>query len=172
MSDPAAPPPPPDPSSPPNPFPAPLGPELDRIVARYPKRAAAMLPVLTRLQAARGFLSEETVEQVAGYLDVTPAHVHGVVSFYSMYDRGPVGRHKLYVCRTLSCRLRGAEEVIRSLESELGVARGGTSADGRVTLVPFECLGLCDMAPCAVAGERRWGNLDAAGVRRMLEDLK
>ena len=158
--------------APANPFPAPLGPELDRIVARYPKRAAAMLPVLTRLQAARGFLSEGTVEEVAAYLGVPPAHVHGVVSFYSMYDRAPVGRHKLYVCRTLSCRLRGAEEVIRSLETELGVAGGGTTAEGRVTLGPFECLGLCEMAPCAISGERRWGNLDAAGVKRMLEELR
>ncbi len=159
-------------AAPRNPFPAPLGAELDRVVARYPQRAAAMLPVLSRLQAERGFLSESTVEEVAGYLGVPAAHVHGVVSFYSMYDREKVGRHKLYVCRTLSCRLRGAEEVMGALEEALGVERGGTSADGRVTLVPFECLGLCEMAPCAIAGERRWGNLDPAKARGMLGDLR
>jgi NADH-quinone oxidoreductase E subunit len=154
------------------PFPQPLAAELDRIVARYPQRAAAMLPVLTRLQAERGFLSEQTVAEVAAYLQVPEAHVHGVVSFYSMYDREKVGKHKLYVCRTLSCRLRGAEEVIRGLEKELGVERGGTTADGRVTLVPFECLGLCEMAPCAIAGEKRWGPIDPANLRGLLEELR
>ena len=153
------------------PFPGSLGADLDRIVARYPKRAAAMLPVLTRIQRERGRLSDETIGEVAAYLEVPEAHVHGVVSFYSMYDRKPVGRHKLYVCRTLSCRLRGAEEVIRALEEKLGVARGGTTADGRCTLVPFECLGLCEMAPAALCGEKRFGNLDPASAARMLEEL-
>ena len=97
--------------------------------------------------------------------------MHGVVSFYSMYDRQPVGKHKLYVCRTLSCRLRGAEEVIASLEERLGVKRGGTTADGKFTLVPFECLGLCEQAPALLCGERRWGNLDPASARKVVEDL-
>jgi NADH-quinone oxidoreductase subunit E len=131
-----------------------------------------MLPVLTRLQAERGCLSDETVEQAAAYLQVPPSQVHGVVGFYSMYDRKPIGRHKLYVCKTLSCRLRGAEEVIRAFESKLGVHRGETSADGRVTLVPFECLGLCDIAPCALVGEKRFGNITPDSVGKVLEELK
>ena len=159
-------------AAPSNPFPGPLAAELDRIVARYPQRAAAMLPVLSRLQEERGFLSDATVEEAAAYLGVTAAHVHGVVSFYSMYDRRKVGRHKLYVCKTLSCRLRGADEVIGALERELGVRRGGTTPDGRVTLVPFECLGLCEMAPCAIAGEKRFGNLAPSNVRGILEELR
>lgn len=157
--------------SPAAPLPAPLAAELDLIVARYPQRAAAMLPVLTRLQQERGYLSEETVEQVAAYLGVTPAHVHGVVSFYSMYDRSPVGRHKLYVCRTLSCRLRGAEEVLRAMEAKLGVKRGETTGDGKFTLVPFECLGLCEQAPAVLCGERRWGNLTPETAAKVLEEL-
>jgi len=153
------------------PFPAALAAEFEAIVARYPKRAAAMLPVLTRLQAERGFLSEESVEQVAAFLEVSPAHVHGVVSFYSMYDRSPVGRHKLYVCRTLSCRLRGAEEVIRAMEEKLGVKRGGTTGDGKFTIVPFECLGLCEQAPAVLCGEKRWGNLTPETAKKLLEEL-
>jgi NADH-quinone oxidoreductase subunit E len=156
---------------PPNPVPAPRGPALDALVARYPRRAAAMLPVLSRLQAERGHLSDATAAEVAGYLGVPEAHVQGVISFYSMYDRQPIGRHKLYVCRTLSCRLRGAEEVIASLENSLGVARGGTSADGKVTLVPFECLGLCEQAPAALCGERRWGNLTPETAARIPGEL-
>ena len=152
-------------------FDGPLGAELDAIVARYPQRAAALLPVLTRLQAQNGWLDDPTLARVAAYLEVSEAHVHGVVSFYSMYDRQPVGKHKLYVCRTLSCRLRGAEEVIASLEERLGVKRGGTTADGKFTLVPFECLGLCEQAPALLCGERRWGNLDPASARKVVEDL-
>ena len=158
-------------SAPANPFPAPLGPDLDRILERYPHRAAAMLPVLTRLQAERGCLDDATCAQVASYLGVPEAHVHGVVSFYSMYDRRPVGRHKLYVCKTLSCRLRGAEEVIGALEERLGVKRGGTTPDGKFTLVPFECLGLCEQAPAILCGGRRWGNLDPASARKVVEEL-
>jgi len=154
------------------PFPSPLAEELDRIVARYPHRAAAMLPVLTRLQAERGCLSDETIEQTAAYLQVPPSQVHGVVGFYSMYDRAPIGRHKLYVCKTLSCRLRGAEDVIKSFETRLGVHRGETSADGKVTLVPFECLGLCDIAPCAIVGEKRFGNLTPETTAKVLEELQ
>jgi len=152
-------------------FTAPLGEELDRIVARYPERRAAMLPVLTRLQAERGFLSDETAEEVARYLEVSPATVHGVISFYSMYDREPVGRHKLYVCRTLSCRLRGAPEVIASLEQATGVPAGTTTPDGKFTVVPFECLGLCDLAPCLLVGDRRFGNLTPESAARVLEEL-
>ena len=152
-------------------FDGPLGAELDAIVARYPQRAAALLPVLTRLQAQNGWLDDPTLARVAAYLEVSEAHVHGVVSFYSMYDRQPVGKHKLYVCRTLSCRLRGAEEVIASLEERLGVKRGGTTADGKFTLVPFECLGLCEQAPALLCGERRWGNLDPASARKVVEEL-
>lgn len=155
-----------------NPFPKPLADELDGIVARYPQRAAAMLPVLSRLQAERGFLSDETVEQVAAYLGVSAAHVHGVVSFYSMYDRKPVGRNKVYVCRTLSCRLRGAEDVIRALEEGLGVKRGEVSADGRASIVPFECLGLCELAPAALCGEKRWGNLTPESAKTLLKELR
>ena len=153
------------------PFPAALAAELEAITTRYPKRAAAMLPVLSRLQAERGHLSDETVEQVAAFLEVPPAHVHGVVSFYSMYDRTPIGRHKVYVCRTLSCRLRGAEEVIGAMETALGVERGGTTKDGKYTIVPFECLGLCEQAPAALCGGKRWGNLTPETVKRVFEDL-
>ena len=159
------------PGTPANPFPEPLAGELDRLLARYPTRAAAMLPVLARLQAERGRLDDATLAEAASYLGVPEAHVHGVVSFYSMFYRGPVGRNRIYVCRTLSCRLRGAEEVTRALEEKLGVERGGTTPDGRFTIVPFECLGLCDMAPAALCGERRFGNLDPSRVAAMLEEL-
>lgn len=155
----------------PPPFPPPLAEELDRIVARYPRRDAAMLPVLSRLQAARGWISDETAAQVADYLGVAPAHVHGVVSFYSMYDRHPIGRHKAYVCKTLSCRLRGADAVLRALRERFDPKPGEDPAKGKVTVVPFECLGLCDMAPCMLVGESRHGNLDPASALRVLEDL-
>ena len=109
------------------------------------------------------------LRQAAAYLGVPPAHVHGVVSFYSMYDRQPIGRHKLYVCKTLSCRLRGAQEVIDALEEKFGVEMGGTTADRRFTIETAECLGLCDMAPCMLVGDDRFGDLTPESAVKALE---
>src|SRR6185369_9682962 len=89
-----------------------LKPALDPIVARYPVRAGAMMPVLWAVQKARGWLSPRSVKEVAAYLEVPQAHVEGVISFYTMFKGHPVGRNVVMVCKTLSCRLRGAQEVI------------------------------------------------------------
>jgi NADH-quinone oxidoreductase subunit E len=161
------------PASPPvNPFDEPLKGAVEGLVARYPERRAALLPVLTLVQKERGHLSDETIGEVSQVLGLTPAYVHGVISFYGMYDREPVGKHKMYVCKTLSCRLRGADEVIDAIASKIGVDGAGTSADGKFTLVPFECLGLCDIAPCMLVGGERHGNLTADNVGTVLDGME
>lgn len=150
-----------------------LRPALDPIVARYPVRAGAMLPVLWVVQRARGgWLSPRSVREVAAYLEVPQAHVEGVITFYTMFKDAPVGRHVAMVCKTLSCRLRGAQEVLDALCAKYGVELGGTSADGHVTIESAECLGLCDMAPCMLVGTERFGNLDAKGAVAALEGLR
>jgi len=149
-----------------------LKPRLDPIVARYPVRAGAMLPVLWVVQKARGWLSPRSVREVAAYLEVPQAHVEGVVSFYTMFKPHPVGRHVAMVCKTLSCRLRGAQEVIDALKSKYGVELGDTSADGHVTIETGECLGLCDMAPCMLVGDARFGDLTPKSAIDALEGLR
>ena len=152
-----------------------LRPRLDPLVARYPARAGAMLPVLWVVQRARGgWLSPRSIREVAGYLEVPQAHVEGVVTFYTMLHDTPVGRDVVMVCKTLSCRLRGAQEVVEGLERhfgvEIGSGTGGTTADGRFTIETGECLGLCDMAPCMLVGTDRFGNLTPESAVRSLEE--
>lgn len=149
-----------------------LKPKLDPIVARYPVRAGAMLPVLWVVQKARGWLSPRSVKEVAAYLEVPPAHVEGVITFYTMFKGDPVGRNVVMVCKTLSCRLRGAQDVIDALRMKYGIELGDTTADGAFTIESAECLGLCDMAPCMLVGERRFGDLTPKSAVEALEGLR
>ena len=148
-----------------------MKPRLDPIVARYPVRAGAMLPVLWVVQKSRGWLSPRSVKEVAAYLDVPQAHVEGVISFYTMFRGDPVGKHVVMVCKTLSCRLRGAQEVIDSLKANYAIELGDTTADGRFTIESAECLGLCDMAPCMLVGDQRFGDLTGKSAVDALERL-
>jgi NADH-quinone oxidoreductase E subunit len=143
---------------------------LDPLVARYPVRAGAMLPVLWVVQRARGgWLHPRSIAEVAEYLDVPQAHVEGVVTFYTMFRDRPVGRDVVMVCKTLSCRLRGAQEVMDALEDRFGIEMGGTTGDGRFTIETAECLGLCDMAPCMLVGDDRFGDLTPESAVAALE---
>lgn len=146
-----------------------LRPRLDELVSRYPQRAAAMLPVLWEVQDARGWLSPESIAQVAAYLEVPQAHVEGVITFYTMFKDEPVGREVVMVCKTLSCRLRGAQDVLDTLEARYGPL-GGNTDDGRYTIEAAECLGLCDMAPCMlVVNAERYGSLTPESAVEALE---
>src|SRR6185436_8815757 len=116
---------------------------LDEIVARYPARAGAMLPVLWVVQNARGWLGPRSIAEVAAYLEVPQAHVEGVISFYTMFRGEPCGRNVVMVCKTLSCRLRGAQDVLDALSSKYDIHLGERTKDGRFTIESAECLGLC-----------------------------
>jgi NADH-quinone oxidoreductase subunit E len=145
--------------------------ELDPVVARYPVRAGAMLPVLWIVQRARGgWLHPRSIREVADYLEVPQAHVEGVITFYTMFKDVPVGREVVMVCKTLSCRLRGAQEVVDALEDHFGIEMGGTTADRRYTIETGECLGLCDMAPCMLVGTDRVGDLTPESAVRALQE--
>ncbi len=124
---------------------------LERIRAardRYPSSRSAALPALWAAQDQLGHVPPEAMVAVAAELGIGPAEVEAVATFYAMYFRRPPGRHFVQVCRNVSCALRGADAVLRHLEAELGVADGGTSADGLVTLEStMECLGACGGAP-------------------------
>lgn len=146
--------------------------ELERIRARFPHPKAALVPVLRSLQARRGWLSPETQAEVADFLSITPLEVHEVVSFYPMLYAKPMGRHVLHVCRTLSCDACGGKELFEHLSERLGVARGGTTADGRFTLLGAECLASCGTAPVMLVNNERHEDMDAGKADRLLESLK
>jgi NADH-quinone oxidoreductase subunit E len=120
---------------------------VDAIVARYPQPKAALLPVLWEVQRIRGFIEVEAEAWVAGRLGTSPAHVHGAVTFYTMYKQRPSGRYHIQICTTLSCMLRGADELLAHLEDRLRIEEGQVTPDGRFSLVRVECLGSCGTAP-------------------------
>ena len=120
---------------------------FDALVARYPEKRSALIPILHEVQAVAGYLSPEAVEWVAGYLGLSAADVMSVASFYDMLNMEPVGTHLIYVCQNLTCNLLGAEKLIRHLEAKLNVRMGETTPDGKITIKRMECLASCGTAP-------------------------
>jgi NADH-quinone oxidoreductase subunit E len=122
--------------------------ELLEILSRYPNKMAACIPVLHLCQNANGnWVSPEIIQFVAARLELSAAHVKGVVTFYSLFNEHPPGKHQLWVCRTLSCALRGSDEILAHCSRRLGVGVGQTTADGQFTLRTAECLASCGTAP-------------------------
>ena len=144
---------------------------VDEIVARYPEPKAAMLPVLWEVQDRKGWIVGEAEAWVAERLGTTQAHVHGVVTFYTMYKPKPSGRYHIQVCTTLSCMLRGSDEVLEHLEVKLGVKVGETTPDGKFSLVRVECLGSCGTAPMVQLNDDYHENLTHDRVDRILDEL-
>ena len=146
--------------------------EVRRLQALYPERRAALLPVLRMAQESFGYLSPEVQVYVASLFELTPAHVHEVVTFYTLFFQRPMGRHILAVCHNLSCSLRGAEDVIAHCRERLGIEAGETTPDGRVTLLRVECLCACEIAPMMQVDDAYVGPLTRARVDAILESLR
>jgi NADH-quinone oxidoreductase subunit E len=151
-----------------------LRPEFDALRARYPHGfdASLVLPCLHRIQAERGYISDEDVAPLAGYLGVPAVQVEEVLAFYSQFRRQPVGRWHLQFCRNIACSMRGAERLIDQAGRKLGVRPGETTADGRCTLGTVECLGSCGTAPMMMVNGRYVENLSPGMLDRLLGDLE
>lgn len=129
------------------------------LIALYPHKRSALIPVLHVLQEQDGYLSPDGVEHVAELMDLTPAEVRGTASFYEMLHLQPVGRYLVAVCTNIACMLAGAYELLEHMGQGLGVTLGGTTADGMFTLEDTECLALCGNAPCLVVNWRYFGDM-------------
>lgn len=146
--------------------------KLTEILTRYPTKMAATIPLLHLCQEQNGWISEDVVHFVAHRLDVPPAHVQGVVTFYTLFNREPVGRHQVWVCRTLPCALRGADGILHHCEKKLGIKPGETTADGAITLRTAECLASCGTAPMMQVDRDYHENLTLEKVDAILEKLQ
>ena len=146
--------------------------ELDEILKRYPTKMAACIPALHLCQEQNGWISEDVITWVSFRLDLPPAHVKGVVTFYTLYNQKPVGKHQLWVCRTLPCALRGAFDVLAQCEKKLGVHVGQTTKDGKVTLKTAECLASCGTAPMMQVDKEYFENLTPERIDQILERLQ
>jgi NADH-quinone oxidoreductase subunit E len=130
--------------------------DIQEVRKRYPPEArSAILPALRLAQERDGWLSRETIEEVADALELTPAYCYSVASFYDMFHLQPVGRHTVEVCTNVCCGLVNAQAVLDAFAAELGVGPGETTQDGEVTLRAVECLGGCS-TPTIVAVDRRY----------------
>jgi NADH-quinone oxidoreductase subunit E len=145
--------------------------EVRRLEGLYPDRRGALLPVLHLAQETFGHVSLEVEQYVAGLFELTPAHVHEVVTFYTLYFRAPKGRHVISVCQNLSCHLAGAPAIIDHLRRRLGIEVGETTDDGRATLLAVECLCACELAPMMQVDDRYEGLLTPARIDRVLAEL-
>lgn len=146
--------------------------KFEEIVARYPKKEAAMLPVLYLAQQEFGHVGPEAIDYVARLMGQTPARVYGVVSFYTLFNMKPIGRHHIQICRTLPCALRGAEGVTNQIKQKLGIAPGQTTPDGRFTLTEVECLASCGTAPMMQVNDDFYENLTEAKIDQILDAMK
>jgi len=145
--------------------------QLEEILTRYPNRQAATIPVLHLCQEQNGWISDEIVEWVANRLEVSAAHVKGVVTFYTLFNKEPVGKHQVWVCRTLSCALRGSDDILHRCEKRLGIHVGQTTKDGKVTLRTAECLASCGTAPMMQVDRDYYENLSLDEVDKILDRL-
>ena len=145
---------------------------LDEVIARYPKKKAALLPILHLVQQEIGFISSAEEKQVADLLGINPIQVREVVTFYTMYNRQPVGKYHIQVCSNLSCSLLGAQILVDYLKEKIGIELGETSEDKKFTLTTVECLGACEHAPCMMVNYDYWGNLDQNRIDEILDKLE
>jgi NADH-quinone oxidoreductase E subunit len=147
--------------------------ELDDVLSRYPTKMAALLPALWMVQHERGWVSEDGMAEVAEALELTPAYVKGVVTFYTMYHQHPVGRHFIQVCTTSPCNICGAEDVVDALLKHTGCQElGQTSPDGNYTVIEVECLGACGFATPIMVNEDFIESVTPDGVPALLAGLK
>lgn len=145
--------------------------QFEEVLTRYPTKRAAILPTLWLAQGEFGYLSSEAVEYVAGLLDLSPATVQGVVTFYTMFATKPMGRFHVQVCTNLSCTLVGARTLVGRLEDKLGVKVGGTTEDRTFSLSEVECLGSCGTAPVVQVNEDYHERQTPDGVVRLIDRL-
>jgi NADH-quinone oxidoreductase subunit E len=143
----------------------------EELIARYPQRRSALLPILFLLQAEDGYVSPAGVAQVADLLGLTKAEVGAVATFYTMFRRRPVGKYLVSVCKTLSCQLRGAREISAALTERLEVPLGGTDQSGMVTVEEVECLAACDGAPVVQVNTENYERLTTEEALALVEAL-
>ena len=145
---------------------------FEKILTRYPDRRAALLPVLNLAQEVRGHVSPATMDRVGELLELPPAYVRGVATFYTMYNKRPVGRFLVQVCTNISCNLCGADEVMSAFLRYANTDPGETSNDGDFTVIETECLAACGFPTCVQINSRYYENVNPSDVPKICERLK
>jgi NADH:ubiquinone oxidoreductase subunit E len=153
-------------------FAGPYRARMDRIKARYPDKLGALLPALNLAQEIRGWLSPESMAAVAQELELSPTYVRGVATFYTMYNKQPVGDFFVQVCTNVACNLCGADDVMAAFLAAAGTDAGELSSDGAFTVIEAECLGACGFPTAVQINERYYENVEVGDVPAIIERLR
>lgn len=153
-------------------FEGPYRERLDKIISRYPTSQGALLPALALAQEIRGYLSAESMVEVADALGLSPTYVRGVATFYTMYNKAPVGDYLVQVCTNVACNLCGADDVMAAFLEYTGVEAGQTTSDGAFTIIEAECLGACGFPTAVQINERYFENVEPETVPEILKRLR
>lgn len=146
--------------------------KIEALKQRYQQPQSVILAALWMYQDEHGWISEDGMKEVAEILGVPYHHVLGVVTFYTMFNKKPVGKHKIEVCTNVSCMIRNSDRILRHIQDRLQIGIGETTPDKRFTLVEAECLGACGGAPAMQVGDAYYENLDPDKVDAILNELK
>ncbi len=143
----------------------------EQIVARYPKRRSAIIPLLHLSQEQHGWICDDAMIEIAGLVDATPAEIKGTGTFYEMFKFHPVGKYVVNICGTMSCKLMGADELLHHAEQKLGITVGDTTEDGLITLEHAECQAACTEAPTLQVNYRHEYRVTTDDFDRLVDDL-
>ena len=142
--------------------------EIEAEAAHYEKKQAASIEALKIIQKHRGWVSDESLKAAAALLEMSPAELDGVATFYTLIFRRPVGKHVIMLCDSVSCWVMGCEGIRQQLQESLGVGYGETTADGEFTLLPVTCQGACDCAPVMLVDGELEKHLDGQKVKEII----
>ncbi len=146
--------------------------KLDAIIKKYPTKKAALLPALWLAQEENdGWVPREAMKEIADILGLAPADVEGVATFYTMYNKAPIGKYHVEVCHNIVCMAVGADKLIEQIGDKLGISKGETTPDKKFTLNGAECLGACANAPCMMVGATYYEDLDFPKTAKILDEL-
>lgn len=146
--------------------------EIEGALKHYPDKRAGTIDVLLLLQRRRGWISDESLLDIAQFLGMTREDVDGVATFYNLIFRKPVGRHVLFMCDSISCWIMGCERVRERLLDRYGVNVGQTTSDGRLTVLPIACLGHCERAPAIMIDTDIYGNVTPDKIDGIVEKYR
>lgn len=146
--------------------------DLNGYLKHCPKKEAALLHALHLVQQQAGYVPHDAVEYVGKLLEVSRSHIEGVLTFYTMYFRKPMGRNVVTVCSTISCALNGALETVGEFEKELEIETGETTSDGQFSLLKVECLGACDKAPVVMVNDEKFDGVTRGKVRDLVHECR
>lgn len=146
--------------------------KFEQILRKYPRKEAALLPALYLAQEEFGYLSPEAIQYVAELMEIPSPQVYGVATFYTMFNKEPVGKYHIQVCDNISCSLKGADGLVGYLKEKLGINVGETTPDKKFTLSTVECLGFCENAPAMQINDDYYPDLTTEKIDEILEKLK